>query len=688
MSQSMKSVFQKVLQNTRIELVGTNDIGNRAHGAAMIALLQAYGDSPTGFLFVEPTIYNSTKRPPDLVLCHPEVGVLVVEVKAYSIDAIERAVAGTLYVRMRGHLKPKSPLAQARGAMFTIKHAYEHLTNGSANQPIFGEMAAFPNISLADWQASGLDQCLPSEQLLFAEHLRDPKLLKQQVSRFMLHLLDDSRLHHLVTETQITHLRRVFGDSATINNTHRVFRPHVDEVTLGSYIDDVEALDKYLSEEQKQISDFNLNGYQRLVRGVAGSGKTVVLASMAAKCINRLFKETRNMFEDPDTQPQVLVLCFNRSLVSLLEDKIRRAYHQQTGEELADGMLFVMHYNQLFWRLKEWGADIQYLRIQDERDPLARADHYQQEIAAWAEHDPEGYTSLLFDAILVDEGQDFLPEDYALLLDLIKPHPATGQKSLAVFYDDAQNLYGRPRPNWSQIGIDVQGKNRSRVMRECFRNTREVVELAFNVLLGTAAPPDVRVQTRGYADMASLLQNDLIEETDAYIQIKFAKRSYEPPTIHPFQSREQEKHWVAQQVAYLVEQESVRPEDILILFPSEYGFEDLPDRIERQLKQASIEGFLQPYGRHEADKERLIFREGYLTLSTIHGAKGYDAPIVFLVGVDLLDTDTMGRAAFYVAATRSKLILNISGKDVPSSLLAEAQAISEITHNSLEQAAG
>lgn len=679
----MKTIFQKVLQNSRIELVGMPDIGNRAHGKAVIALLQAYGESETGFLFIEPTIYNSTKQPPDIVLCHPEVGVLIVEVKGYSIEIIERAVAGVLHVRLNGRLDPKSPIKQARAALFAIKHSYEHITDGSTYQPIFGEIAAFPNISVAEWKSRGFDQCFPMEQILLADHLSDPQRLKQQINGFMAHLLEASRLTHFITNDQLTILRRVFGDSATIN-THRATRPQLDDLTLGSYIDEVEALDKYLSDEQKQISNFNLNGYQRLVRGVAGSGKTVVLASMAARCLNRFLKETRNMFEEPAVQPKLLVLCFNRSLVSLLENKIRLAYHQQTGKELADGLIHVMHYNQLFWKLKEWGADIEYLRIKDHPDPLQRAQHYHEQIAAWAQAQPEVYESLLFDAILIDEGQDFLPDDYGLLLQLIRPNASTEQKSLAVFYDDAQNLYGRPRPNWSQIGIDVQGKNRSRVMRECFRNTREVVELAFNVLLGTAAPPDVRVQTRGYADMASLHQNDLIEELGDYIHVKFAKRSYDPPMIQPFQSRDQEKHWVAQQVAQLIEEESVRPEDILILFPSEYGFEDMPIRIERQLKRVSIKGFLQPYGKHAADKEQLIFREGYLTFSTIHGAKGYDAPIVFMMGVDLLDTDTTGRAAFYVGATRSKLILNISGRD--ANLLAEAQDVAGLIFNQMEQA--
>jgi predicted nucleic-acid-binding Zn-ribbon protein len=50
-----------------------------------------------------------------------------------------------------------------------------------------------------------------------------------------------------------------------------------------------------------------------------------------------------------------------------------------------------------------------------------------------------------------------------------------------------------------------------------------------------------------------------------------------------------------------------------------------------------------------------------MTISTIASAKGYDAPVVFLIGADELATDLQGRASFYVGATRAKLSLFISG---------------------------
>jgi len=52
-------------------------------------------------------------------------------------------------------------------------------------------------------------------------------------------------------------------------------------------------------------------------------------------------------------------------------------------------------------------------------------------------------------------------------------------------------------------------------MKECFRNTQEIVQLAFNVLLGSASADSGQVQTRTYYNVAELRQAGLVEEVDS-----------------------------------------------------------------------------------------------------------------------------------------------------------------------------
>ncbi|MGH9425516.1 MAG: ATP-binding domain-containing protein, partial [Terriglobia bacterium] len=87
--------------------------------------------------------------------------------------------------------------------------------------------------------------------------------------------------------------------------------------------------------------------------------------------------------------------------------------------------------------------------------------------------------------------------------------------------------------------------------------------------------------------------------------------------------------------------------------------------------------FIRPFGENDDDKDQYILQPGKMTISTVSGAKGYDAPIVFIVGADQFGTDTEGRAGFYVAATRATLLLQVSGVEGRNSLLEEAAEIAE-----------
>jgi superfamily I DNA/RNA helicase len=293
-------------------------------------------------------------------------------------------------------------------------------------------------------------------------------------------------------------------------------------------------------------------------------------------------------------------------------------------------------------------------------------------LARLAESDGKLYNALCFDAVFIDEGQDLLPEEFMLLHALCRRDPGTGEKNLVVFYDDAQNLYARPRPSWKEMGVDVQRGDRSRIMRQCFRSPREVVELGFNVLLGKQAPDGQTVRNRLFAEVNWLKRHGLVEEFDSHLRVKFAARASAPPVLAVFDSREKEKEWIARELVRLLYEEDVRPEDMLVLF--EYGaeFKDLEEIIRRMDLRRLVKGFVKPYGANRSDKDGYIFKPDHLTISTTKGAKGYDAHVLFLCGADLFKPDDEGRASFYVGATRARLRLCVSGMRTGKGLMTEA----------------
>lgn len=83
-----------------------------------------------------------------------------------------------------------------------------------------------------------------------------------------------------------------------------------------------------------------------------------------------------------------------------------------------------------------------------------------------------------FHAILIDEAQDFGLIWFQILQKMLVP--TTNQ--LFIVADGAQKLYQRPL-SWRALGIDVKG-NRSRLLSRSYRNTYEILRVANELLRG------------------------------------------------------------------------------------------------------------------------------------------------------------------------------------------------------------
>src|SRR4030095_5078387 len=88
----------------------------------------------------------------------------------------------------------------------------------------------------------------------------------------------------------------------------------------------------------------------------------------------------------------------------------------------------------------------------------------------------------LCDALFVDEAQDLGHAALQLLTRVVRCADAADAhaRNVIVFYDNAQNIYGRGTPTWSELGLDMRG--RATVREESFRAARPITEFALNVL--------------------------------------------------------------------------------------------------------------------------------------------------------------------------------------------------------------
>lgn len=163
-----------------------------------------------------------------------------------------------------------------------------------------------------------------------------------------------------------------------------------------------------LSKEQEKLAKPRA-GHHR-IRGVAGSGKSLVLAERAAR--------------NAQQGKKVLVLSFNITLWHMFRDQVRRTV--SSGKTL-QGMVFNHYHGFCKDMVLEAG-----LRWQDETGDLLTEVYPRLLVQACRK------MGLQFDSILMDEAQDYQEAWIASLESILKPG---GEFVVAV--DLLQNLYGR-----------------------------------------------------------------------------------------------------------------------------------------------------------------------------------------------------------------------------------------------------
>jgi hypothetical protein len=630
--------LEKIVNAASCRVFGWEDASNDAHRTVLGLLIHGFRSADATVL-CEPSLARTSKRPPDVVLVDNIAGIHVIEVKGHDLAGIEAIEpGGQIGFLYENEIRKRNPIAQVRNAMFDIKNATEQSYNGDLFLP-FKYWVVFPRIGRSDWiNRWGANAYCPPE-LMFSDDIRE---LSERLREIGKRQLVNVGLTQWPAD-QMAAVWKAFGDSAVLYH-----RPEdregrrVSEGTLGELFDEAAESYKTLSDEQQRLSSQNWNEGPRLIRGVAGSGKTIVLANNLARRLQRSL-QSGSLFKEE--KPRQLVVCNNRSLVPFLMKKISLAYQQRTGQPLPEDGVEVFSYNRLLYHLSRKGL-WRYQRI-DDRDDASRATTYLQELRHTKQNHLEIFEAAAYEAIFVDEGQDFHEEDLRLLTELCRVEP-NGELNFYVFYDDAQNFLGRKRPNWSSLGLNVRG-GRSHVMSHCFRNTCRIVEAAFNVLYGSCADGQGDIPTKEFGDLATLEEKHAImRDDDGYWRVAFAVRDGRAPKLTYAPSIASETQEIIARLRWLIEDQNVRPQDILVLAFSRKRIEAIAAALTR-VQITGVDGLHVAFN----EQDKLLGQRSFLTLSTTASAKGYDAYCVLLASGNEFDCDVMGRINFYVGCTRA-----------------------------------
>lgn len=630
-------------------VVGWEKIEHRQHAVLVMTAIKAFGDDPRASFYIEQRTGLGNVPRPDLILLHPDVGVLVIENKGIGLSDIQSVEGTSLSLIRDGRFKREDPFHQSEKVSFRLRDlAAKRCDLGEA---LFLHTAALPKIGRADFEKR-FRVHWPMETL-FSDACLSPVEFRAQVLGFSEAKQRDAKRKSKLSKRANDAVRMVLDGKSFLHSPRTVYVENASPDLLGVQIQELELGLKSPTQQQREYGRADMRGQHRLFRGVAGSGKSILLALSAAQTVARFATETGDLFNAAARNKRVLVACFNRTLVHYLRQRIDDRYGRLTWDKPSDDLLTVMHFERVIKSLEN--REPRLITGLTFKEKEERAKLLIQKFDAL---DEKSQDALSFDAIYLDEAQDILPEEISLLLRLARKDDK-GQQTFIVFYDNAQNIYGITQPVWEKLGVKILG-GRTVFLDQCLRNTTETLSLAFNVLVGAYAPEGERVTTRTFADVGSLRQRGLIEDQDGRFDVRFAPRRGPLPFVRCYPNRRAEVQGVAEEIRTLIQEQKVVPSDILVLYKTHFAYKD--DLIPALERAVGPRRSVRQVRSDDADsKSRPLIEDGTLTVSTIASAKGYDAPVVFLLGVDDLATDTKGRASFYVGATRAKLALTITG---------------------------
>ena len=428
--------------------------------------------------------------------------------------------------------------------------------------------------------------------------------------------------------------------------------------------------------EQRRIAISLINGPQR-IRGLAGSGKTVVLAMKAAHI----------HLQHPDKK--ILFTFYTKSLYRLIRESIARFYRHFAGDEPNWDYIDVLH---------SWGGrsidgvcfnaclentiasmTFSEAKALDSKDPFKEV----------CKHIGNHYIEPKYDYILIDEAQD-LPNEFFQLCYKLANGTDGKEKNIVWAYDDLQSIFHvyqrtpeelfgndeneNPRIDLLKFSSDLApGQSNDLVLYRCYRNPLEVLVTAH--ALGFAIYADEPVQTlenkEHWLDVGYTVEGDQDLVVGQTVTVT-RDRENSPLSIYKHQDVseiikchladgvEDEIDWVVGYI-FAALSEGLKPHDILVISLDDRYAKSYFSRISYLLIQEGIRSNNLLTSNSAAPPFML---DDMVTLSTVHRAKGNEAALVFVLGVDAIYPNRKTRNArnrLFTAFTRTRAWLRVSG---------------------------
>ncbi|EHL6052045.1 3'-5' exonuclease [Escherichia coli] len=377
-------------------------------------------------------------RHPDFVIIDPENGLVFLEVKDWTVHTLHQVNHEQVILETNGILKSEiNPLLQVRRYACDTVNALPadsrlrqndgqykgRLNLAWAYGVVFTRITRQQLKALAGNDENAVERIFPSAQTICQDDMTQsvlPDIFRQKIAG----------MFTMGFRTRVT------------PQVRDILRAHLfPEMTVRQH-SQIKIMDI-----QQEILARNIGDGHRVIHGVAGSGKTMIL----------LF---RCLYLAETTPGKILVLCYNITLASYLRECI-----ESRGLK---SRVTVFHFH-------SWCASM--IKRHGIQVTAGGKDYPEKCFSALEDAVNSGtITDTGYDAVLVDEGHDFESRWLALIARLFD----NASRSLLLMYDDAQSIYRRERAlNFSLASVGIQAQGRTSVLPVNYRNTKRILHFAY-----------------------------------------------------------------------------------------------------------------------------------------------------------------------------------------------------------------
>ncbi|MCH2556839.1 MAG: NERD domain-containing protein [Alcanivorax sp.] len=559
------------------------------------------------------------RRYPDFIVLHPGRGLLFLEVKDWKPDTLRRLTPTHADIHTPTGLKTVSnPLEQARQyGLVAINRLQrdDHLKQTSG--PFQGRLCfpwgygvVFPNITRKQWNEmigeAEQDLVLPPHRLICKDEMVatvDPEAFQEKLWGMFEYAFGDK-----LTLPQIDRIRWQLFPEIRINAPQQTLfdEPDQDEDSTATINEPViPDIVRVMDLQQEQLARSMGEGH-RVIHGVAGSGKTLILGY---RCLH---------LAQAVTKP-ILVLCFNITLAARLhgfiaekgiEDKVHvHHFHEWCGQQRRTYNVDLIDGDAPYWE-REVESVIQ--AVDKNRIPRAQ-----------------------YSAVMIDEGHDFEQEWLKLIVQMIDPDT----NSLLLLYDDAQSIYKKRSLKFPLSSVGIEARGRTTILKLNYRNTREILRFAYDF-----AKDFLKAQ-------------DADDDHIPLIAPEMAGTSGPLPQFRKFENFNDEANYIARCVRKW--QANGQPLNNIAVI---YGHHWQASTLQRALRDVGVPC---AWLKSPADKKRYDANANSVALLTRQSSKGLEFDTVVLAGLGGLQDDEEQLEhevrLLYVGMTRARQRLLLAG---------------------------